>query len=47
MRKPNQQKLWGCQFQKWLQVFIPLGSHTLAQFPHSKFGLDLGLAFND
>lgn len=47
MRKPNQQKLCDCQFQKWLQVFTPLGSHTLVQFPPSKFELDLGLAFND
>lgn len=43
VRKPDQQK----QFQKWLQVFTPLGSHTLVQFPPSKFELDLGLAFND
>ena len=45
--KAKQQKLCDCQFQKWLQVFTPLGSHTLVRLPPSKFELDLGLAFND
>lgn len=47
MRKPNQQKPYDCQFQTGLQVFTPLGSHTLVQLPPSKFELDLGLSFND